>query len=203
MDQDMIPRLLKEKSMIVFRYIMIILFLFISSAPGNKVFLRTIPLEQLVRLSDMILVVRPLKPFMASESIKIPGYNKRESSKIIPDFQTHSLNVEVLRVVSDRLHKNLTGAKIAIYPAYAQEGLYLHTKYYAEGIAKSPLNYRYDSILSEESLEKENEFVAFVTYSWTREGGQTDFEFTAARSFDRAEVIPKVEEMLKKVNQTE
>ncbi len=181
-----------------FRIIPVVLLVFVSVAPASQVFLEQISLDRLVRSSDMILVVRPLAPFYTAESIKVPGENKREHSRSIPDFTTAACNLEVLRVIRNRLDKNVEGARIAVYPANTGDNLYLHTRYYAEGISKSPLFEKYDSPIEATMLEKEKEFVAFVTWSWKRDDGRTDFEFTAAGSYDRTDVIPAVDEILKK-----
>jgi hypothetical protein len=183
------------------RIVMFILLALISDTRANQVFLKTIPLEQLVRSSDMILVVRPLKPFYLNESIKIPGENRREPSQPIPDFQTQACSVEIVRVIRDRSCGTQPGAKIAIYPAYTGRNLGLHTMYYAEARSKSPLYNAYDSgVRDERELETGAEFVAFVTCSRKRDVGRTDFEFAVVRGYDRMDVIPKIEEIVRKTD---
>ncbi len=180
------------------------LFIFLAGVrgSGNQVFLDEASLQQLVAASEIIIEVKPLVPFTGTEKIAIKGYNTREKTGRIPDFETGYYNVEIIRVIQNRNNTDLSVKKIKVYPAFTSETLNLHERYYAEGISKSPIYECYNSSIKDERmLQNESSFLMFVTRSWEKEKGKYAFELTFVSSYEKSSLLPEVEKIINKDKQ--
>jgi len=182
------------------RCLLAFLFIFIFSinfSYGSEVFFQETDLKQVVNYSGLILVVKVIKPFINSVKIKISGFNKRELFKPVPDFESYSLNFEVVKILKDNEKTDLTGKKIIVYTAFIENQFELHKKYYTEKISKSPIYRSYkSSIKNEEQLEKETEIIIFVKKSGKTEGKHFEYQFTFKNAYEKTLFLPEVEKLI-------
>jgi hypothetical protein len=172
-------------------------FILLFLAQGGHVtqtFYEDVPLKDLVRNANVIVVVNKRDPFVAHESIPILPPPGREIKREIPPFTKttyHFTVVDVLKT-NEPIPK---GLPLNVSPANEEDNLHIHKLYYIDNIGKSPIYDRYSPSRGF-SFEKADTMILFL-----HTGDHRSFRFAA----DDAHEAPsqrKIIENLIKENQS-
>ncbi|WP_061247629.1 hypothetical protein [Leptospira noguchii] len=113
----------------------------------NKVFYKKINLEEMIRASSHILLVRASNPSHSDQNIKINtkllkklGIKTKLKNKV-PDFRIGIQHFKVIEVYKGNLEED----EIKVFPANFESNLYIHILYYGIGYSKSPIYHIYKS----------------------------------------------------------
>jgi len=148
----------------------------VALAPGagqaNKVYNRSITLEDLVRGSTYILVVQKTKPFAKKITVDITPKGKKPNKKKYPPYVYTRHRFQVVeqlyppaRVMKKRAKdpNALVARKIWIEPAYADSNLHLHRLYHLKRTRKSPIREFYAvPLISKRPLPPAKGTIVFV-----------------------------------------
>jgi hypothetical protein len=172
------------------------IFLFLLSGPNrlfaNQTFFEDIPLADLVKYSEIILLVTCQKPLMTVKEIKIKGVNAWNPKKPIPPYIQRAYHFTIMKVI-----KNATGMKLAnaVTVFEANDGLEqsLQARYYLEKVSKSPLFQRYPGPVDLNAAEeKGGDLIVFLRH----EGNPEKLVFTVENAVETADAAGKVEKIL-------
>lgn len=143
-----------------------------------------IPLEMLVRSSQLILVVQKSDPFVSHETVSIlpegskfagknsppyyeppysdPDADKNQTKKNYPPFNRMVYHFKVVKELFNSTEKPVAGKKIQVVAADDGQRLNLHKMYYLAGKRKSPVFLTYEPSFTMETIEKTKEFIIFA-----------------------------------------
>jgi len=127
--------------------------LYSTEARLNQTHYEQVPLEWVVQHSQHIVIARPENPFMTREQMPI-----KTSKKGVPPFTRVQFHYTVLSELKGR--RDWVGRSIAVDGNDWRGQLSLHTRYYVEGVSKSPIEPEYDSSLK--PGEKPREVILFL-----------------------------------------
>ncbi|RHX81560.1 hypothetical protein EHQ05_01740 [Leptospira yasudae] len=172
----------------------ILIYLLLPFLCMSQVHYETIDLDDLIRSSSHIVLVRASDPPYSVRKVKIDsrllkelGIQTKPKNKI-PDFERRIYRYEVLETYKG----NVETKTIEVLPANYEDSLELHILYYGIGLSKSPIYPAYRSSLSEEPNPENQNFILFLSV-FHRTG---EFEMSAIGGIESAD---KKEEILNKI----
>lgn len=134
---------------------------------------KSITLEQLIRRSECILVVKKAKPFTRIVKTEL------DDTKRYPPHESPRFSYKVVEVLKDESDaKPAVGAKIEVVPAHDRMMLNLSRRYHLEGVHKSPILEFYNDGAAR--VEKREKFIIFLR----RNGEERNYVFAAGDAVD-------------------
>ena len=135
-----------------------ILFFFAVESSGSQTVYRSRTLEDLIRVSQYILVVKEAKPFFTVKEIDITPKGKEKNKRKYPPFEKRIFHYEVIETLYHGAGKNSRGfvlpaeneskssipKSIDVIQANMEERLELHILYYIDGFSESTIYKRYE-----------------------------------------------------------
>lgn len=146
---------------------------------------RAISLEQLIRESECIFVVRKGKPYSRIVEIEL------DDSKRFPPHKSPRYAYKVLEILKDETDaKPIIGAKIEVLPAHDRMMLNLSRRYHLEGVHKSPILEFYND--SAAQIEKREKFIVFLRWN----GEDRNHVFAAGKAVEAIELKSAIDSVL-------
>ncbi|RHX92737.1 hypothetical protein DLM75_06075 [Leptospira stimsonii] len=158
-------------------FLILFIFLWIPFFCMSQIHYQTITLEELVRSSPYIFLVRAASPSFSLTKIKIHSKLLKELGireklqKKVPDFERRISHFEILEILKGESEERT----ISVLPANFLNSLELHVLYYGTGLSVSPIYLSYHS--SEEVNEEHQDFIIFLQrssrfkmYEWNTAG---------------------------------
>lgn len=179
---------------ILFKILIYISFPFLCM---SQIHYEKITLEELIRNSSFIVLVRPANPAYTIRKVKIDAKLLKElgvQTKLknkIPDFERRIYRYEILEVYKG----NINEKEIQTLPANYENSLELHALYYGIGLSKSPIYPHYESSISEETEQSNKNFILFLNST----GKTGEYESSVSGG---AESENKKEEILELIRKT-
>ncbi|MGJ4752491.1 hypothetical protein [Leptospira kmetyi] len=156
----------------------------------SQIHYEKINLEELIRSSSHIVLVRPSDPAYSIRKIKIDAHLLKElgiqtkPKNKIPDFERRIYQYQILEVYKG----NINEKEIKTLPANYRSSLELHALYYGIGLSKSPIYPHYESSLKETDEQQNQNFILFLNTTDTP--GEYEYSVSGgAESSDKKEEI--------------
>lgn len=147
---------------------------------------RAISLEQLIRKSECIFVVKKGKPYSRILEIEL------DDSKRFPPYQSPRFSYKVVKILKDETKSTpAIGSKIEVAPAHDGTMLHVSRRYHLEGVHKSPILEFYDG--NGREIEKREKLIVFLR----RNDEEGNYSFTADQAMEDVEKKPLVDSLLK------
>jgi len=176
----------------------------------SQVFLKEMPLEELIERSSFIFVVSKLGPFITKEDVPI---HKGKDDVKYPPFTKIISHFEVLEEVYNAskdplisvgmnkfLEGRITGKKIEVLQGNYSSKLDIHKLFYLEKRSKSYESPIYGPAKGSGGskgmdLEKQSELIVFLNYNH----GEKQFEFAAKSAYESVSKKAKVKKLVKEI----
>lgn len=126
----------------------LLLLTLVPPALASQVFEESVSLEEVVRQSPVIVRVEPSGA--AARVVVVPFVGP---SGPVPDFQAHLDRLRVVEVLRAPPGLLKVGQDVEVGASDVEESLYLHERYYVEGISKSPIYPRYEQGLRPDAAQ--------------------------------------------------
>jgi hypothetical protein len=178
----------------IFRRALSAVFVFLFLAQGGHVtrtFFEEVPLNDLVRHANVIVVVKKAEPFVTHETVPVLPPADKEIKKEIPPFTKTTYRFTVLDVLkSDAPIPK--GHPLNVSPANEEDNFYLHKLYYIDNIGKSPIYDRYSPSAGFD-FEKADTLILFL-YT----GDHRSFRFAVEDAYEAPSRRKEIEDLIKK-----
>jgi hypothetical protein len=178
----------------VFRRTLSAVFVSLFLAQGGHVtqtFFEEVPLNDLVRRANVIVVVKKRTPFVTHETLPVLPPRGQEIKREIPPFTKTTYHFTVLDVLkSDQPIPE--GPPLGVSPANEEENFDLHKMYYIDNIGKSPIYDRYSPSAGFD-FEKADTLILFL-YT----GDHQSFRFAVEGAREAPSKRKEIEDLIKK-----
>ena len=139
-----------------FKTILFAILVLVCEGHVGQIHPRAISLEQLIRESECIFVVKKGKPYSRIVEIEL------DDSKRFPPHHSPRYSYKVVEILKDETDaKPAIGSKIEAVPAHDRMMLNLNRRYHLEGVHKSPILEFYND--SATQIEKRERFIVFLS----------------------------------------
>jgi len=147
---------------------------------------QNIPLEQLVKMSEYVLIVNKGKPFIVEEKISIlpgdsnfldnnnppyyePPYHDREpakdqKNKNYPPYGRQLFRFQITEILFSSNPELAVNAEIVVSEAHGDRKLRLHKAFYLEGARISPIYVSYESSLNHAIYGGADKVIIFLSH---------------------------------------
>ncbi|TGL99948.1 hypothetical protein EHQ76_12825 [Leptospira barantonii] len=166
----------------------------------SQIHYENITLEELIRSSSHIVLVRPSDPAYTIRKVKIDskllkelGIQSKPKNKI-PDFERRIYQYQVLEVYKG----NINEKEIKTLPADYESSLELHALYYGIGLSKSPIYMHYQSSISEDPEQTNQNFILFLN-STDKPG---EYESSVSGGIESADKKEEILAIIRKTSNT-
>jgi hypothetical protein len=130
-----------------------------------------VSLEDVIRWSDLVLVVSKEDPDESVENVPI------DDKGVHPPYKRRNFHFRVIEELHDKTGLNVQGTSIAVLAANDDAQLMMHRMYYEEGRSRSPIFSSYDSGV--DLMERSGEFIVFL-----KENEEDRLLFTVIGSYE-------------------
>jgi hypothetical protein len=131
------------------------ILMLVCEGHAGQIHPKSITLEQLIRRSECILVVRKAKPFARIVKTEL------DSSGKFPPYESPRYAYNAVKIIKDAGEaKVAVGSRIEVAPAHDGTMLLVTRKYELEGIHKSPILEFYNGKARE--IEKRDKYIVFL-----------------------------------------
>jgi hypothetical protein len=166
--------------------VLLAILVFVCEGHVGQIHPKAITLEQLIRRSECILVVKKAKPFTRIVKTEL------DSSGKFPPYESPRYAYKVVTSIKDAGEtKAAVGSRIEVAPAHDGTMLLVARKYELEGIHKSPILEFYNEKGWE--IGKRDKYIVFLR----RNDEGKSYAFTADHAVEGLEKKPLLDSMLK------
>lgn len=152
---------------------------------AGRIHPKAITLDQLIRESDCILLVKKAKPFTRIVKTEL------DSSGKLPPYESPRFAYKVVQIIKDAGGtKVAAGSRIEVAPAHDGTMLSVTRKYELEGIHKSPILEFYNK--NGREIEKRDKHIVFLRRTDEGQG----YAFAADHAVEGAEKKPMLDSLV-------
>lgn len=158
------------------------------SGDMGKVHPRKIGLENVVRMSQAIFVVRPLDPLVTRTEIAVEGAATAGPHGEARPFVRAEWHFGVVEILLDRTRSIEPAAAIVVYCAHVDRMRRIHEDYYVRGISRHWIREEYDP--ADPPAEREERIVFLRSYD------ESAFQFATDRAEESIRSLKRVRKVL-------
>lgn len=160
----------------------------------SQVHYREVTIEEVVKNSGVIVVVKAAKPFFTEKIFPI-----HEDQKKYPPYHQITHHYKIVKILSDKRGVLKTGQVINVDQTTASNDFESHRMYYLEGFSESPIVYAYRREGRVSNNLEEGNHILFLN-------GPTPenlFRFTNEFSFDDEDMEDQIMRLIRKSKETD
>ena len=164
----------------------------------TQVYVENVTLEELIRISDCIIVAKKSNPFTIIERIGITPLGKTPNKITYPDFTKVTYNFEVVKVMylqqddQDSMERSLAVGKILIVRPAAQDVAFeMHKQFYLDGLGKSWAERAYQTSAK---FNEEDVLILFLDHQ-----GQDNYSFSVSDAYETLDRENAIVAMLNRI----